>query len=194
MLSFSRRRQSSHTLYTSGKWHEKAGSATPEISLNLKQLQEEVPIEAMAVLVRQMVHLWQEKFGTSSRKGYYNREWADKMEEVGLIPTKTGLPGGKRTGQTVKHFVQSGGRFEQVYREMPKHCLSPFRPTIHEVEEKTGARNKVMYRCPGCGTKVWGKGGLGLICECGKVFVDDRSESKPGVIEEVCRVLVLQCR
>ena len=53
MLSFSRRRSSSHTLYTSEQWCEEVSSSTPEISLNLKQLQEEEPIEAMVVMVLQ---------------------------------------------------------------------------------------------------------------------------------------------
>ena len=70
----------------------------PEISLNLKQLGESEPIDVMATLVRQMVHLWQESYGQPSQKGYYNREWAKKMTEIGLIPSATGQPGGKHTG------------------------------------------------------------------------------------------------
>ena len=71
------------------------------------------PIEVMATLVRQMVHLWQETYGQPSSKWYFNREWAEKMAGIGLIPSATGLPGGKRTGQGIKHYIEAEGRFEQ---------------------------------------------------------------------------------
>ena len=46
--------------------------------------------------------------------GYHNKEWAAKMREIGLMPTDTGQPGGKDTGQKVTHFIEPGGRFEQA--------------------------------------------------------------------------------
>ena len=49
-----------------------------------------------------------------------------------------------------------------------------------------------MYRCVGCGAKVWGKGGLGLVCECGKVFADEAGEIKEGLGEKVYRILAEQ--
>jgi hypothetical protein len=48
------------------------------------------------------------------RRNYHNKEWAVKMREVGLIPTDTGQPGGKDTGQKVTHVIEPGGRFEQA--------------------------------------------------------------------------------
>jgi SprT-like family len=85
MLGFSRRRNSSHALFTPGQWRLESGSSKAEISLNLKQLREDEPIIVMATLVRQMVHLWQEMYGQPSGNGYYNREWAMKMEEISRI-------------------------------------------------------------------------------------------------------------
>ena len=32
-----------------------------------------------------MCHQWQQHFGKPSRNGYHNKQWADKMESVGLI-------------------------------------------------------------------------------------------------------------
>jgi hypothetical protein len=189
MLSFSRRRHSSHTLFTGGLWHEKAGPATPEISLNLKQMGAGEPIEVMATLVRQMVHLWQETYGQPSRAGYYNYEWAEKMTAIGVIPTATGLPGGRRTGQTIKHYIEAEGRFERAFRKMPAAYLLPFQPTAFEAEKNRRNADKAVYQCTGCGTKVWGKGGLGLVCECGKVFADEAGEIKKGLGEKVYRIL-----
>ncbi len=61
-----------------------------------------------------MCHLWQHHFGTPSRTGYHNKEWAAKMREVGLIPSDTGKPGGKDTGQKVSDYLEEGGRFERA--------------------------------------------------------------------------------
>jgi hypothetical protein len=190
MLSFSRRRSSSHTLFTSGQWQKEAGSTTPEISLNVKQLRECEPIEVVATLAREMVHLWQERFGKPACNGYYNREWAEKMKEIGLIPSATGLPGGKETGQGVKHFIEPDGQFEQAFHKMPPSYLWPFRPAAFESQKVKRHSEKVLYQCTGCGTKVWGKRGLGLVCECGKVFADATGETKAGVDEKVNHILV----
>jgi len=193
MLSFSRRRCSSHTLFTAGQWREGVGLAAPELSLNVKQLGEGDSVEVMSALVRTMVHLWQERYGHPSYNGYYNREWAEKMKKIGLIPSATGLPGGKETGQGVKHYVEPNGRFEKAFRKMPAACFWPFRPAIFEGGKKVGGYSvKVMYRCVGCGTKVWGKGGLGLVCECGKVFAGETGEIKVGLAEKIYRILAEQ--
>lgn len=189
MLSFSRRRISSHTLFTSGQWREETGSATPEISLNFKQLNKGQPLEVMAMLVTQMVHLWQEQYGQPSRKGYYNREWAKKMEEIGLIPSSTGLPGGNRIGQGIKYYIEVNGPFEQVFRGMPIDFLLPFRPEAFKGKIRGGFSVKEMYRCIGCGTKVWGKSGLGIMCECGEVLVGETKGRKAGVDEKIYKIL-----
>ncbi len=192
MLSFSRRRSSSHTLFTAEQWREKAGPATPEISLNLKQLSADKPIEVMALLVRQMVHLWQQRYGSPSRNGYFNRKWAEKMELIGLMPSDTGLPGGRRTGQGIQHYIKVEGRFAKAFREMPPAYLWPFLPTAFTKNAKSKYSQKMMYQCIGCGTKVWGKGGIGLVCECGQVFVDETGETKAGLGEQVYCLLAKQ--
>jgi hypothetical protein len=112
---------------------------------------------------------------------------------VGLTPTATGLAGGRRTGQGIKHYIEPDGRFARVFHEMPSDYLWPFRPEAFSGKKRARYSEKEMYRCPGCEAKVWGKGGLGLICECGKAFVDSKGESKDGLIEKVCRVLLEEC-
>ncbi|MEW5959586.1 MAG: sprT domain-containing protein [Chloroflexota bacterium] len=192
ILSFSRRRSSSHTLFTAEQWQEASGGARPEISLNLKQMVEAEMIEVMATLVREMVHLWQEQFGHPGRKGYYNREWADKMAAIGLIPSDTGEPGGKRTGQGIRHYIEEGGRFERAFAALPAAYRWPFSPRAVWEEGEGGYSEKVMYQCVGCGVKVWGKSGLGLVCECGQVFEAEGGPSQPGLAEKVYRILAEQ--
>ena len=36
------------------------------------------------------------------------------MGAIGLIPSDTGAPGGKQTGQKVSHYIAGGGRFERL--------------------------------------------------------------------------------
>jgi len=37
-----------------------------------------------------MVHQWQQHHGKPGRRGYHNKQWAAKMNSVGLVPTHTG--------------------------------------------------------------------------------------------------------
>ena len=111
------------------------------------------------------------------------------MIDIGLIPSATGLPGGKRTGQGIKHYIEPNGRFEQAFRKMPSACLWPFRPAVFEGQKSRGYSEKMSYQCIGCGAKVWGKGGLGLLCECGQVFAGETGEVKPGLDEKVYLIL-----
>jgi hypothetical protein len=41
---------------------------------------------------------WQQDRGTPPRRCYHNPEWADKMPDIGLIPSDTGEARGSRTG------------------------------------------------------------------------------------------------
>lgn len=70
------------------------------------------PVESvLSTLVHEMVHHWQEHFGTSSPSNAHNQEWARKMQALGLMPSDTGLPGGKRTGRSMSHYIIPDGIF-----------------------------------------------------------------------------------
>lgn len=123
------------------------------------------PIEVYSTLVHEMAHIWQLDFGKPSRGGYHNKEWADKMEEIGLIPSDTGEPGGKRTGQRMTHYIDEGGRFQEAFEKMPVEYIIPFVTVpIPEKESKKKAKNKVKYMC-GCGEAFWGKPGIFAVCK-----------------------------
>jgi hypothetical protein len=105
-----------------------------------------------STLVHEMCHLWQEDFGRPSRGGYHNSQWADKMIQVGLMPSDTGEAGGKRTGQSVTHYIIPGGKFEQVFNTLSREDLQNLRlrykPTLAAVPgrsaspEATGTKRK----------------------------------------------------
>jgi hypothetical protein len=81
------------------------GESLHEISINPDCMAADDTAERiLSTLVHEMAHLWQEEYGEKKpRKAYHNREWADKMEEIGLMPSTTGQEGSPRTGQSCTH-------------------------------------------------------------------------------------------
>lgn len=92
-----------------------------ELALNPTYFASCVFIELFQTIVHEMCHLWQFEYGKPSVKTYHNKEWANKMESIGLIPSSTGREGGKKTGQLMNDYPQRGGQFEtlciKLYKE-----------------------------------------------------------------------------
>lgn len=127
-----------------------------EISLN-PDLLLRPPVEYYSTLVHEMVHHWQQCFGSPSRNGYHNMEWARQMVAIGLTPTDTGEPGGKPTGQRVTHFIEPEGRFMKEFATLPKKALLPWVSGAAEGQEKPKkpAVKKMKFVCPECETPIW---------------------------------------
>lgn len=87
------------------------GVLTDEIALNPALFAVVPLVETMQTLVHEMVHQWQAHHGKPGRGRYHNDEWADKMESIGLMPSSTGQPGGRRTGDHMADYALEGGRF-----------------------------------------------------------------------------------
>lgn len=85
-----------------------------EIALNPRTLSNRPLWMLFQTIVREQCHLWQHTYGTPTRPGYHNSEWAQKMENVGLVPTATGIPGGPRTGQKLSTYPIPGGPFAKA--------------------------------------------------------------------------------
>jgi ribosomal protein S27E len=171
LLNFSRHAKSMG-FFAPLRWSRQDGR-THEISINPDVLH--LPFrETMQTLVHEMVHLWQQECGQPSRTGYHNHQWAAKMEEIGLMPSSTGQPGGKRIGQKVSDYPTPGGRFLEAFEAMPETCRLPWLSSAADDAKGAEAKkkkNKVKYSCPGCKTNVWGKAGLEIRCEpCGAQF------------------------
>lgn len=108
-------REKSTCGYFSAKRFARAdGETTDEIALNPSYFAAVPLVETMQTLVHEMVHLWQHHFGTPGRVRYHNEEWACRMESVGLMPSSTGRPGGKRTGDKMADYAIEGGPFLQA--------------------------------------------------------------------------------
>ena len=187
--------------FAANRWRgeNEAKKIIHEISINPDFMNRE-DIEWHSTLVHEMCHLWQEDFGKSSRGGYHNRQWADKMVQVGLMPTDTGEPGGKQTGQYDTHYIIPAGRIEQVIKTLSREDLHNhrlrYKPTLAALsakpvrigssggddggdpeagaggddESRSGLRKK--FTC-GCVCNLWGMSGLLLKCGlCGTDFIE----------------------
>lgn len=173
ILNFSRKAKA-NGFFAPQRW-EKAKLTSHEISLNPTTLKERAPIAVASTLVHEMVHLWQQELGKPSRSGYHNKQWADKMEAVGLMPSATGDVGGARVGQRVTHYIIDKGPFAIAFESLPKNALLPWSCNAEPTKAKAAsAKNKLKYTCGGCEINVWGKPGLAIQClDCDTTLVVD---------------------
>lgn len=150
---------------------------TDEIALNPRYFATRTLTQILSTLAHEMAHLWQHHFGRPSRSGYHNRQWAAKMCEIGLVPTDTGKPGGKQTGQRISHYVKGGGHFAQAcFAFLADHPTALYHDRAIPKSDTGGgqagkasskAASKTKFSCPSCRANAWGKPDLHLICgEC----------------------------
>ena len=109
--------------FSSNRWIDEAGQKIHELALNPTYFTTCNFIEVFQTMVHEMCHLWQFEKGKPSRRSYHNKEWARKMESIGLIPSSTGKFGGKRTGQSMNDYPDKGGLFEKVCIQLYKKGL-----------------------------------------------------------------------
>lgn len=164
-----------------------------ELSINPEILSMSA-IEVFSTLVHEQCHIWQYEYGKPSRNGYHNKEWADKMLSVGLVPSDTGRAGGKMTGQNMSDYPEQGGVFLKALEKMPEHFKLPFvsiesdmrqefmmlMQLEAEITNENGQTttappkpktSKNKYTCS-CNCNIWGKIGLNVICgDCQQPFM-----------------------
>jgi hypothetical protein len=136
-----------------------------EIALNPALFKERSDAEILSTLLHEMVHLWQQEHGNPPRKSYHNKEWSSKMEEVGLVPSNTGLPDGKKTGQSMTHYIDESGKFASIIESFlinENSIIYQDRPI--SVIKKIAKKNKVKYSCSVCGVNAWGKPNVNIKC------------------------------
>ena len=105
-------------------------------------------------------------------KGYYNKEYADKIESLGLMPSNTGEKGGSRFGQKMDSYPIAKGKFTKSFQKISKDKLFPFRISEEKSKLPTARsnKNKTTFTCS-CGERLWGKANLKVTCDkCGTSF------------------------
>lgn len=99
-------------LFKAASWQATDGVFVHSIAINPQIIVQSTPLVIYITLVKEMVHLWQKTCGTPSRPGYHNGEWSEKLESIGLMPSTTGFPDGKKVGQKMSCYLIGGGAFE----------------------------------------------------------------------------------
>lgn len=149
----------------------------------------------LSSIVHEMMHQWQESFAeTKPRRGYHDAVWADAMEAVGLMPSSTGAEGGKRTGQSMDHYIVDG-KFRDACRVLLDNGYgirwagaieefhgagAAFIPAIEKwgiegvgekPKPKAKAQTRAKFVCPKCEAKAWAKPTASLMCgDCKEVM------------------------
>lgn len=122
------------------------GIQAHEIALNPSYFAVRTIHETLGVLVREMVSLDQTlntKRDKLPRRRYRNTEWADMCEQVGLMPTSTGLPGGRRVGDNVQTYIVDGGPFDLACSRLVDELFTlswvdRFPPKLPEARQELG--------------------------------------------------------
>ena len=97
------------------------GQVAHEIAMNPAYFAERSPEEVLSTLAHEMCHQLQYDITPEDKRpkrGYHNLAWGDMMIDIGLYPSNTGKPGGKRTGEQMTHYVIEGGPFIVACREL----------------------------------------------------------------------------
>lgn len=170
---------------------------TDELALNPEMFLRFPLIEIGQTIVHEMCHAWQFHYGNPSYRAYHNKEWADKMIQVGLMPTDTGLQGGKITGFKMDDYPIQGGEFLKVSEELMNNevfaglyyennpaifqNIDENLPLFDQIKDLVAAdlatpkprpkKSKVKYSCD-C-SNVWGKPNLEIHCNaCGEDMLE----------------------
>ncbi|MET7038814.1 SprT-like domain-containing protein [Elizabethkingia miricola] len=109
--------------YSKERWVNKEKLMTDELAINPMFFSKYPLIEMLQTMGHEMCHLWQDHFGRASRRSYHNKEWGNKMISIGLMPSNTGKPGGKKTGQQMMDYPIENGIFIKTCAEMIKSPL-----------------------------------------------------------------------
>ena len=106
-----RRHMRTLSYFSAARWQHSSGDKVGEIALRADLFDSNCLAALLLAIAQQQCHLWQHAYGRPSRPGYHNREWAERMRAIGLVPTVTGELGGASTGQRMASYPESGGAF-----------------------------------------------------------------------------------
>jgi predicted SprT family Zn-dependent metalloprotease/ribosomal protein S27AE len=155
--------------------HRQDGDPTHEIAMNPATMSREL-VDVLSTLVHEMTHLEQQEYGKPGKNGNHNKEWVGLMERIGLIPSNTGQPGGKKTGRQMTHYIDPNGDFLTAASELVDTGFDlPFFTKPREgAKAKKKDLSKVKRTCPCCDANAWAKQGSRLICgDCDELMIEE---------------------
>ncbi|HET7662341.1 MAG TPA: SprT-like domain-containing protein [Rhodanobacteraceae bacterium] len=98
--------------FSAAEFAHSGGKLVDEIAMNPRYFGIRAIEDILSTLAHEMVHAWQFHFGSPGRCRYHNLEWSTVMQQIGLMPSHTGGPGGRKVGDHMSHYIIRGGPFE----------------------------------------------------------------------------------
>lgn len=118
---------------------------THQIALNPAMFHETGIKDNLSTMVHEMCHQYQAEHGEESRRCYHDKQWAQYMLDCGLIPSHTGLPGGKQTGQKMTHYIEENGKFDVLADQFIKQGFSFAWHDPYTIQRYRNQRNKQKH-------------------------------------------------
>lgn len=169
-----------------------------EIALNPVHFKTRSLEDSLSTLAHEMVHLWQHHYGKPGRRGYHNRQWAQKMKSIGLCPSSTGKPDGIELGYKMSHYILDDSSFARACAELlNKDFKIEWRDDTPEIDTfsallakggnstasihdptpvpaplPTKAGRRIKYSCPMCGLNAWSRHDAHLVCGVDQLPMD----------------------
>ncbi len=144
-----------------------------EIAINPHHFDDRTDEEIISTLVHEMCHLWQQEYGEPPRRNYHDREWAEQMKVIGLMPSNTGEEGGRITGQSMTHYILKNGKYDQLIKKFfTDHKPLQYEDSPELEIARAKKKNKVKYTCPKCYLNAWGKPGISILCGTDKAELE----------------------
>ena len=189
MLTFSRTSRVIGGHFSPNRWtaNDDEEIKVHEIALNANIMQSMSITEFLKILAHEMVHFWQWEHGSPGRKGYHNKEWGQKMLEIGLEPINPMTGKVETSGQSMTNgdFTENS-KLERALRSLPEDLTLPFtadpdpeqeqqRKNEDQGQRRGGTRAK--FTCPACGLNMWGRFGARVLCmDCNEILVENTGE------------------
>src|SRR5262249_25641253 len=103
-------------------------------------------------------------------RAYHDRQWARKMIELGLMPSSTGMAGGKITGSHMQHYIIVDGPFSRTFSALAATGWKLNLESAHRAGNTASPPTKGRATCPVCAGNAWAKPDYTLACvACGNV-------------------------
>jgi hypothetical protein len=152
-----------------------------EIALNPESFHARSVTDTLSSLFHEQLHGLQFQYGHPSDGGYHNKEWAEWMERIGLIPSDTEKEGGRKTGVHMSHYIEPDGPFARACADLIARGIGisfidrwaamakadPGSDPAHDKKQarrKSKAASKTRFSCPNCGQRARGKPSLEIDC------------------------------
>lgn len=170
------------------------GIEVPELALHSGHLALRSDRDSLSTLVHEMAHVWRHYLGPLNRNGkrvtngYHDRHWANEMLRVGLVPSNTGAPGGRRTGYRMSHYIAAGGPFDRACAALLETGFrinwadrvvraNPVEAAPEDKADTPKKKDRVKFSCPICDLNAWAKPSAKLVC--GTCSVEMTSPDNP---------------